>query len=342
MKTLRVIILSIGALISTVIVVMSLLAVKNGVNLTSSRAYIILSGSMEPIIKVGGVAIVAPYKNYSSNDIISFYQNGDKKNIVTHRIQAKLYPNGINKQPVYLTSGDANNALDQEKVTQDQITGKVIFSIPYLGYLANFVQTPYGLILFVIIPATIIVYEEAKKVKDEILSFFKKLRLKRQLQELQSGIVSKDLPGKITLNKYFLILIFFMMASFTVTSLSLSYFSDREHSSANSFQAGIWTTPIPTTSPIPIATLTPIPLPTSIPTPTATPIPTLTLTPTLAPSNCASYCISLGTYTAGNCRQNDTQCRINGETYEVGGDLYCTTGGPSADTCCCVKPTPTP
>ncbi len=73
------------------------------------------------------------------------------------------------------------------------------------------------------------------------------------------------------------------------------------------------------------------------PTPTATLTPTPggpTATPTPTPVTCASYCLSLGGYTTGTCRQNTAQCAANGETYESGGDIYCT-GGPSADTCCC-------
>lgn len=51
-------------------------------------------------------------------------------------------------------------------------------------------------------------------------------------------------------------------------------------------------------------------------------------------SSCSVYCQGLGTYTIGTCRANTNQCTSNGETYEAGGDIYCT-GGPSADTCCC-------
>jgi|SRR3989344_1360406 len=51
-------------------------------------------------------------------------------------------------------------------------------------------------------------------------------------------------------------------------------------------------------------------------------------------ASCSTYCQSLTTYTAGTCRENDTQCTNNSETYESGGDIYCT-GGSSTDTCCC-------
>lgn len=50
--------------------------------------------------------------------------------------------------------------------------------------------------------------------------------------------------------------------------------------------------------------------------------------------NCGDYCVFLGTYIGGHCRQNDAQCNVNGEVWESDGDQYCTI--PLTDTCCCV------
>jgi len=50
-------------------------------------------------------------------------------------------------------------------------------------------------------------------------------------------------------------------------------------------------------------------------------------------TSCEQYCQSLS-YIIGTCRPNPQQCTKNGETYESGGDVYCTGGG-GADTCCC-------
>lgn len=52
----------------------------------------------------------------------------------------------------------------------------------------------------------------------------------------------------------------------------------------------------------------------------------------VSPSSCNEYAIQEG-YSAGTCRQNPQQCTNNGETYLLGGDIYCT-GGPSEGTCC--------
>mgnify|MGYP001582734235 CR=1 FL=1 len=58
-----------------------------------------------------------------------------------------------------------------------------------------------------------------------------------------------------------------------------------------------------------------------------------TPTPTPAPATCAQYCISLGIYTAGTCRNGVPQCNANGETMESGGNNLCTHA--EGGTCCC-------
>ncbi len=83
------------------------------------------------------------------------------------------------------------------------------------------------------------------------------------------------------------------------------------------------------TGPNPSPGVTPTPSP--IPSPTPSPIPS----PSPVITTCSQYCTSLGTYSAGTCRQNPGKCNQSGETNEAGGNVYCT-GGANADTCCCL------
>jgi len=69
------------------------------------------------------------------------------------------------------------------------------------------------------------------------------------------------------------------------------------------------------------------------PTPTAIP-PTATPTP-IPGMTCQQYCVGLGGYTVGTCRQNAQQCGASSEFHQIGGDALCT-GGANADTCCCL------
>ena len=102
----------------------------------------VLTGSMEPAIPVGSIVITKEQSSYEMEDIISFQEEGA---IITHRIIS------IDRER-YITKGDANNVADTEEVQQKQILGKVILTIPLLGYLVMWLMSPFGIIsLFIII-----------------------------------------------------------------------------------------------------------------------------------------------------------------------------------------------
>lgn len=102
----------------------------------------VLTGSMEPAIPVGSIIITKEQSSYEIEDIISFQEEGA---IITHRIIT------IDRER-YITKGDANNVADTEEVQQKQILGKVILTIPLLGYLVMWLMSPVGIIsLFIII-----------------------------------------------------------------------------------------------------------------------------------------------------------------------------------------------
>lgn len=127
------------------------------------------SGSMEPGIKTGGLVVVKPSPTYKIGDIITFALD-QKKIAATHRINDIRLEAG---KPIYTTKGDANNAPDQREVLPKEIIGRVIFSLPFLGYLLNVVKTPFGFMLIIVIPGIIIIYDEIKKIKKEFIQLKK-------------------------------------------------------------------------------------------------------------------------------------------------------------------------
>lgn len=54
---------------------------------------------------------------------------------------------------------------------------------------------------------------------------------------------------------------------------------------------------------------------------------------TVSVADCFTFCQGKG-YASGICRKDSQQCKKNGEIYEVGGDIYCTSGK-NVDICCC-------
>ena len=125
----------------------------------------VLSGSMEPAIKMGSVVVIKPQEEYKVGDVITFGSYSKTKPPITHRIYQIKEVNG---KKVYITKGDANNAPDQKEVAKRDVVGKVLFSVPYLGYAVDFAKKPVGFMLIVIIPAIIIIYDEVKNIWQEI------------------------------------------------------------------------------------------------------------------------------------------------------------------------------
>ena len=67
--------------------------------------------------------------------------------VATHRIIEILPDEEDSSVLRFRTQGDANDAPDGTPVHYKNVIGKPVFSVPYLGYFANFVQNPPGLFL---------------------------------------------------------------------------------------------------------------------------------------------------------------------------------------------------
>jgi len=125
----------------------------------------VLSGSMEPGIKIGSVVVVKPTDNYKIGDIITFGEMTKTKTPTTHRIYEMKV---VGDQPVYITKGDANNTPDAREIQKRDVLGKVLFDIPYFGFAVDFAKKPLGFSLIIIVPAALIIIDEIKKIFGEI------------------------------------------------------------------------------------------------------------------------------------------------------------------------------
>ena len=90
----------------------------------------IASDSMYPTFGKGSGVVTLKLKeeNLKEGDIISFNKKNKK---IIHRID-KIEV--VGKEKRYFTKGDANNVLDKDYVTFDDINDKILFSIPLIGY----------------------------------------------------------------------------------------------------------------------------------------------------------------------------------------------------------------
>ncbi len=133
---------------------------KNFVN--TYKPFVVTSDSMIPTIKKGSLVIVDKNKKqFSKNDIITFQYPINMQKTITHRIVGYVTEANYN---YFVTKGDNNSENDPWKVTTDLIIGNVVFTIPLLGYLVEFISKPLGLILLIIIPAIILIYKEVENL----------------------------------------------------------------------------------------------------------------------------------------------------------------------------------
>lgn len=116
-----------------------------GVRLIGFQVFTVLSGSMEPTYHVGSLIYVkkADYTELQSGDVITFML--DEDTIATHRI-VEVVPDETDSSVLrFRTKGDANEAEDGSLVHYKNVVGTPVFTIPKLGYLANYIQNPPGM-----------------------------------------------------------------------------------------------------------------------------------------------------------------------------------------------------
>ena len=116
-----------------------------GVRLIGFQVFTVLSGSMEPTYHVGSLIYVKDvnYTELEAGDVITFML--DESTIATHRI-VEVVPDENDASVVrYRTKGDANAAEDGSLVHYKNVVGTPVFTIPYLGYVANYIQNPPGM-----------------------------------------------------------------------------------------------------------------------------------------------------------------------------------------------------
>jgi signal peptidase len=100
----------------------------------------VYSGSMEPSIPVGGLALDRAIlsKDVRVGDVITFSDPYVKGRLVTHRVVDVLRsPHG----PAYRTKGDANPARDPWTIRLGGQVGRVSFSVPVAGYVLYYAHT---------------------------------------------------------------------------------------------------------------------------------------------------------------------------------------------------------
>ena len=119
------------------------------------QMYIVLSGSMNPAFDTGSIVFVREIEpaKIKDGDIITYMGLEESEQIVSHRV---VSVNKTDDRINFTTKGDANEVNDPNPTPADKLIGKVIFAIPYLGYIMYFSQTKWGIVIMIIIPCSIL------------------------------------------------------------------------------------------------------------------------------------------------------------------------------------------
>jgi len=133
-----------GISTAVVVLVVVLALLLAGARLLGLQVYTVLSGSMEPNYHVGAIIYVKDVepKTLQIGDAISFMIS--ENTVATHRI-IEVIPDENDPNVVrFRTKGDNNDIADTNPVHCNNVLGKVVGTVPLLGYVSDFVQNPPG------------------------------------------------------------------------------------------------------------------------------------------------------------------------------------------------------
>jgi signal peptidase len=101
----------------------------------------VLSGSMEPTLPVGSLAVAkaVPADTVREGDVITFGRPNGQPGTITHRIADIEIRKG---HRVLTTKGDANRSADPWSLRLPDQAGKHVATVPYAGYVALAVGRP--------------------------------------------------------------------------------------------------------------------------------------------------------------------------------------------------------
>lgn len=188
-----------------VVVVVILVMLLVGVRLFGLQVFTVLSGSMEPTYKTGSLIYVKKVDPFTleTGDVITFMM--DEDTIATHRV-AGIVPDEDEPEVIrFRTKGDANDMEDATLVHCANVVGTPVFTIPYLGYVVNYVQNPPGTYIAITMAALLLMLvflpdlfedEDASKEKKPKKDKGRKRR-KNEPESVEDAEERKPLPEPV-------------------------------------------------------------------------------------------------------------------------------------------------
>lgn len=145
------------------------------------RAYIVLSNSMQATdFEAGDLVLVKEVQpqTLQPGDIIAFTSQSTESfgEVVTHKIRKLTVTE--DGEPAFITYGTTTNTDDEIPVEYPFVLGKYSFKLPKVGTFFQFLKTPQGYILFILVPfMALIIYQIVRSVV--LFNQYKRLQLKK-------------------------------------------------------------------------------------------------------------------------------------------------------------------
>lgn len=174
---------------------------KGGTGIFGYKFFAVLSDSMRGDFSVGDMVISkkTDVSSLKEGDIITFISESMecKGSVITHKIKKiNNTENGLS----FATFGTATGSDDSAPVSAANVIGKYTTRVPKLGYVFNFVKTPFGYVLFAFLPLMSMIVIEIVKI---ILML--KEHKKDQLEEYKNRILQlqeENLKSKKIIENY--------------------------------------------------------------------------------------------------------------------------------------------
>jgi len=119
----------------------------------------VASGSMVPTLNVGDLIVVQGGLNvndviaeYETGDIVVFHKPRNPDELIVHRAVES-------KSDGLVTKGDHNSSPDYWTVTDEELVGKVVSIVPYVGWIPLKVHEPIGMAIILLVIVVLILLE---------------------------------------------------------------------------------------------------------------------------------------------------------------------------------------
>lgn len=103
---------------------------------TGSTAYSVLTNSMAPAYPPGTFLVVrqAPFDELRVGDVVTYQIESGRPEVITHRVTG--FAADQDGARLLVLKGDNNDVAD-EPVHEVQVRGRLLYAVPYAGFVAN-------------------------------------------------------------------------------------------------------------------------------------------------------------------------------------------------------------